>query len=66
MPGGSRREPVRHADLIALADADIPPQSLRLGLYELAGVPTSEALDRIGVGPTHKRRVVEPLRKLGG
>ena len=65
MPGGSRREPIRHADLIALAEADIPPQSLRLALYELAGMPTSEALAKLGVGPTHKRRVVDPLRKLG-
>lgn len=65
MPGGSRREPIRHADLIALAEADIPPQSLRLALYELAGMPTGEALARLGVGPTHKRRVVGPLRKLG-
>jgi hypothetical protein len=65
MPGGTRREAIRHADLIALADADIPPQSLRLALYELAGMPTSDALAKLGVGPTHKRRVVEPLRKLG-
>jgi hypothetical protein len=65
MPGGSRREPIRHADLIELAEADIPPQSLRLALLELAGVPTGEALAKLGVGPTHRRRVIEPLRKLG-
>ena len=64
MPKG-RPAPALRAELIALAEADIPPQSLRLGLYELAGMPTAEALARLGVGPTHKRRVIEPLRKVG-
>lgn len=65
MPGGGQRAPVRHDELIALALADLPPQSLRLGLLELAGMGTSEALAKLGVGPTHKRRVIDPLRKLG-
>jgi hypothetical protein len=49
--------------LAALALADIPPQSLRLGLLELAGMPTAEALARLGVGPTHKHRVISALRR---
>lgn len=64
----SARYVPRHAaakDLIELALADIPPQSLRLGLLELAGVPTGEALAKLGIGPTHKNRVLAPLRKLG-
>lgn len=65
MPGGSRRRPVDHAELTALALADLPPQSLRLGLLELAGMTTAEALAELGIGPTHKRRVIDPLRKLG-
>lgn len=64
MPRG-RPAPAIRAELVALALADIPPQSLRLGLLELAGMPTSEALARLGIGPTHKRRAIEPLRKLG-
>jgi hypothetical protein len=64
MPSG-RREPIRHADLAELALADVPPQSLRLALLELAGMPTAEALAKLGVGPTHRRRVVDPLRRLG-
>lgn len=65
MPTGGRREPVRHDELIDLALADLPPQSLRLGLLEMAGMTTGEALARLGIGPTHKRRVIDPLRKLG-
>ena len=65
MPSGrTGRAPVEHDELVALALADLPPQSLRLGLLELAGMPTGEALAKLGVGPTHKRRVIEPLRKL--
>lgn len=65
MPRGRQREPVRHEELIELALAGLPPQSLRLGLLEMAGMGTSEALERLGIGPTHKRRVIEPLRRLG-
>lgn len=63
MPFGARER--RNNELIAIARADLPPQSLRLGLLEMAGVPTSEALAMLGIGPTHKRRVIDPLRKLG-
>ena len=62
MPSGRR---VIDAELVELATADLPPQSLRLGLLEMAGMTTAEALAELGVGPTHKRRVVDPLRRLG-
>jgi len=62
-PIGARQR--RNEELIALALADLPPQSLRLGLLELAGVPTAEALAMLGIGPTHKRRAIEPLRRSG-
>lgn len=65
MPSGTRRGAIRHDELIDLALSDLPPQSLRLGLLELAGMTTGEALARLGIGPTHKRRVIEPLRRLG-
>lgn len=65
MPSSGRREAIRHDEVIDLALADLPPQSLRLGLLELAGLTTGEALRRLGIGPTHKRRVIEPLRRLG-
>lgn len=64
----SARYAPRHAaakDIVELALADIPPQSLRLGLLELAGMPTSEALSKLGIGATHRRRVIGPLRKIG-
>lgn len=64
MPSGRNRS-ISSEEVVALALADLPPQSLRLGLLELAGLPTSEALARLGVGPTHKRRVIEPLRRIG-
>jgi hypothetical protein len=62
MPSGRR---TIEADLVALATADLPPQSLRLGLLEMAGMTTAEALAELGIGPTHKRRVIDPLRRLG-
>jgi predicted GIY-YIG superfamily endonuclease len=46
------------ADLIELAMLNMPPQSLRLAMLELAGIPTPAALDMLGVGPTHRRRVI--------
>lgn len=64
MPRG-RPAPALRAELEALALADLPPQSLRLALLELGGMPTGEALAKLGIGPTHKRRAIEPLRKLG-
>jgi hypothetical protein len=63
MPSG-KRSPVNR-ELVALATADLPPQSLRLGLLELAGMTTAEALAELGVGPTHRRRVIDPLRASG-
>jgi hypothetical protein len=66
MPSGrATRPPIDNDELIALTLAGLPPQSLRLGLLEMAGMPTGEALAKLGVGPTHKRRVIDPLRKLG-
>lgn len=65
MPSGGRAA-ISHDELIALTLAGLPPQSLRLGLLELAGMTTPEALDALGIGPTHKRRVIDPLRRFGG
>jgi hypothetical protein len=66
MPSGRvGRAAIEHSDLIELALSDLPPQSMRLALLEMAGMSTSEALAKLGIGPTHKRRVIEPLRKLG-
>jgi hypothetical protein len=66
MPSGRKgRAAIDHDELTELVLADLPPQSLRLGLLELAGMPTAEALAKLGIGPTHKRRVIDPLRKLG-
>lgn len=58
MPGGSRREPIRHDDLIELALSDLPPMTLRLELLRLAGMGTAEALDKLGVRPDHRARVI--------
>jgi hypothetical protein len=63
MPGGRRREVIRHDDLITLALTDMPPQSLRLGLLELAGLTTAQALDKLGVSRTNRYRVVSELRQ---
>jgi hypothetical protein len=67
MPGGrSERAPISRDELIALTLADLPPQSRQLGLLELAGMSTGEALAALGISPTHKRRVIDPLRRRGG
>ena len=58
MPGGSRREPIRHDELIELALADMPPMTMRLHLLRLAGLGTAEALDRLGVRPDNRARVI--------
>lgn len=63
----SARYSPKHAadadDLIALALANMPPQSLRLGLLELAGMGTGQALDKLGVTRTNRYRVVSALRQ---
>ena len=63
MPGRGKRR--IDPELVAIATAGLPPQSLRLGLLEMAGLTTDEALATLGIGPTHKRRVIDPLRKSG-
>ena len=64
MPGGSRREPVKHGDLITLALADVPPMTKNLRLLELAGIGTAEALDMLGVRRANRARVI--AGKTGG
>lgn len=63
MPGGGKRQ--IDPELVALATADLPPQSLRLGILEMAGMTTAEALATLGIGPTHRRRAIDPLRRSG-
>jgi hypothetical protein len=58
LSGGSRREPIRHDDLIALALSDAPPMTMRLEMLRLAGLGTAEALDKLGVRPDHRARVI--------
>lgn len=62
MPNGSRRDSVGPDDLIRLADSNMPPQSLRLAMYEMAGLTTREALDRIGVRRENRSRVINGRR----
>lgn len=58
MPGGKRREPVRHDELVELALAGLPPMTMRLEMLRLAGVSAAEALDMLGVRPDHRARVI--------
>jgi hypothetical protein len=58
MPGGSRRPPIRHDELIELALADLPPMTKNLRMLQLAGMGTQEALDKLGVRPDHRARVI--------
>jgi hypothetical protein len=52
------RHPIDHDELIALALAGMPPTSLRLAMLEMAGIGTSEALDKLGVRREHRARVI--------
>ena len=61
MPGGRRRESIRHDDLIELALSDAPPMTMRLEMLRLAGIGTAEALDRLGVRREHRSRVIAGL-----
>jgi hypothetical protein len=58
MPNGSRRAPIDHDELIALALADMPPMTRRLEMLRLAGIGTAEALDKLGVRPDNRARVI--------
>lgn len=61
LPGRStRRDPIDHDVLTALAlDISLPPMTLRLRLLEMTGMSTTSALDKLGVRPDHRRRVID-------
>lgn len=61
MPSGSRREPVRHADLEALAFSGLPPLALKVQLLIYSGMTTTEALEKLGVDRTTCYRVRNQL-----
>ena len=52
------RSDISGNEIVALAMTKMPPVSLRLAMLELAGMTTREALDALGVGPTHRHRVI--------
>jgi hypothetical protein len=56
------RHSVSSDDLIRIADSSMAPQSLRLAMYEMAGLGTQEALDRMGVRREHRSRVISGRR----
>jgi hypothetical protein len=58
MPGGHRREAISHDELIDLMLSDVPPMTMRLMGLRLAGIGTAEALDRLGVRPDNRARVI--------
>ena len=58
MPGGSRREPIRHDDLIALALSGVPAMTMRLEMLRMAGMGTAEALGKLGVRRENRSRVI--------
>lgn len=58
MSGGSRREPIRHDELIEVMLADVPPMTMKLMALRLAGLGTVEALDKLGVRPDNRARVI--------
>jgi hypothetical protein len=65
MPGGSRRAPIRHADLEALALSGLPPLALKIQMLIYAGRSVTEALDMLGVDRTTRYRVRGQLSRYG-
>ncbi len=61
----SRRAPVDHDDLIALFLSGMPPQSMKLAGLEMAGMSTSEALDKLGIRREHRSRVIADRTRFG-
>ena len=57
LPSGRNRS-VSSDELITLALTDMPPMTLRLHMLRLAGLGTAEALDRLGVRPDNRARVI--------
>lgn len=45
-------------DVVGLVLGDLPPMTMRLRLLQLAGMGTQEALDKLGVRPDHRARVI--------
>ena len=58
MPGGRGGRTIDRSELIALALTDMPPMTMRLEMLRLAGIGTAEALDRLGVRPDNRARVI--------
>jgi len=58
VPEFNLRKHLTGAELYELALQKMPPTTLRLRMLELAGVPTNEALDLMGIGRTHRYRVI--------
>ena len=58
MPGGRVGRTIDRSELIALALTDMPPMTMRLEMLRLAGIGTAEALDKLGVRPDHRARVI--------
>ncbi len=59
MPGGSRRPRMDNDEVIAAILADLPPMTIKLEVLRLAGLGTVEALDRLGVRPDNRARVIQ-------
>ena len=64
MPGEGQPAPI-DPELVALAAADLPPMTMRLGLLRAGRDTAAEALAELGVGPTPRGAVIPPLRTSG-
>ena len=65
MPGKVQQEPIRHADLEALALSSLPPLALKVQLLIYSGMSTTKALDKLGVDRTTRYRVRAQLSQFG-
>ena len=57
LSGRTRRAPVRHADLEALALSGLPPQALKTQMLIYAGMTITEAFDKLGVDRTMRYKI---------
>lgn len=62
--GEGHRNGIPKEKLIGLVLAKMPPVSLRLGLLELAGLTTNQALNQLDVSRSNRYRAIAGLRKV--
>lgn len=65
LSGRTRRAPIRHADLEALALSGLPPVALKVQMLVYAGLTSAEAMDKLNIERATRYRVRRQLWQFG-